>query len=498
MDCASRNSTADFVLRRRDGEAQMVVDVLGDDGLFWHGRVEACAKEGLRIRFGTGHDPGAQLIPFGKIYHGRTLSLRGYEKNSGMRYTRSIENDEELAVEALMRFGQCDLWKWYPATLLMGDSYMHFFGFISASVKGRVVKTILRGSRIQLPHPRKLIKDGDFYAAPERRPITTGKITNEENHSVPYCVSSSRDSLETGISSLLSVILTEIFSYLPTVQQNRIRTVCLVWNYALSLPLVIYHFYLDYGYARADQVAEEEYLNAASICHRWSPIITITNYPRWVPFKVVLPTSSARFLQIMMQENKNPPADKMFLHNQHWNINRDRFLRSISSNAVGEFIGYLHTELDAFASVCRTLLIRNLTVSLLSSNMVLQFRVRITNGRIGDGVRRTLNDWWEMIDNSFPAPTDDDFQMLTDWIDEAVQTWDKDIYTRIMMVVDTVQVSDPRSNLNYRREGFPMWCEINYDYLAKLDVRRLTRFTVHALLSELQNERCTLSSILSW
>ncbi|XP_055348039.1 uncharacterized protein LOC129595147 [Paramacrobiotus metropolitanus] len=203
---------------------------------------------------------------------------------------------------------------------------------------------------------------------------------------------------------------------------------------------------------------------------------------------------NAGVFQRIMQEKGYQTAHTFVLHNQKWNVNSGRF----QENVLAEFIADLHAALIAFSSVCRTLLIRNLTVALLNSSKSLQFRMVIIRGQFGGDQPVSLNALWDLIDGSFAIPTDDDLKDIATWTQETIQRADDSRYARLMKVLTKVQMPDPRDNNQYNHVLFPAPTETNFDFLLRLDVKKFSRFTVHALLSELRFRRSMLTCELSW
>ncbi|XP_055346540.1 uncharacterized protein LOC129594021 [Paramacrobiotus metropolitanus] len=501
---------------RRGGSSVTTVDVVDVDGELLSGSVFqtcrcCCMGEGIYIDFDCGskcHGPFIHRIPFDRIYLRQNWNLLQAKGQTGQLHARSIDQKEEFAAEVEISLEREEPWKRYPATLLMGDFAMCSFGLARITMPNGIITTVVRGKYIHAPFDRRLAtlaKDGDFYTATLKGNQTCcsekcrkRKLKRKiiEDHLGRGKRLKTEDTMprESGFCMLPIALSREIFEYLNTAQQCRNRNVCHKWNDILTSPLLSNRTSLEYGYLSVEEAAEEEYLNAASICHRWSKLITITNCPHAVHFKHKLPTMNAGVFQRIIQEKGYQPAQKVIIHNQQWNVCSGRFQESV----IAEFIIDLHAELTAFASVCKALVIRSLTVNLLSVGKSRQFQVVIVRGNIGTDRPLSLNDFWDLIDDSFPPPTDDDLKAVATWIQETVQRENVSRYRSIMQALMKVQVPDPRDGNQYSHVLFPAPTETNFDFLSRLNVKKLTRFTVHALLSELRFRRLTLTSELSW
>ncbi|XP_055344729.1 uncharacterized protein LOC129592665 isoform X2 [Paramacrobiotus metropolitanus] len=539
-----------------EGYEWNLVDIQGNDGLLHCGRITDSGDEGFLVDFGCGKEHAPQFVPFGRIYRYRNRSLFDDITTISWDITRSIDEKEEFPVEVLLRFHPAEACKWYPGTMLLGDFALRSFGFVRIPIAGTVMKCIVPAHRIRTPSTEghltpALVVKGDRYHAmighsartdkgaltarckktrnnglveqlirtsqEWKLPLTDGSsgvrfanglatlkwmdfvlLSDDTTYSLPQ--DSQKDSIHNDctIHCLSTEVLLEMFCFVTSIEKCKLRRVCITWKNILTSPAAAYLVLLRNGpYPSAyAYIQEGDYLHAACLFNCWNKVVVIDGCKSMKVWKDQMPSCHGGFLQRIISEGGYHPAETLILTN----VFRMMYAKKRGENSAADFIVELTEEINSYMRVCQQLVLRNITM-VLFGGFLGDIIVKIRAGRISRDQRKTVPDWWTVLDNCCPSLNECDLSSLATWIRDAhyraanKENLEPSLHSKVLSVLHNLQSADPRASVHYRGERWSMESLIN------LDVRKLKTFTCYTLRSIQRNHAMApvpLGVNLSW
>ncbi|XP_055347912.1 uncharacterized protein LOC129595032 [Paramacrobiotus metropolitanus] len=423
-----------------------VIEVLGENGALECGIVKATSASEVLVDFRCAARP-AKWIPYNRALLSR-VNLYDSQKT-----VAPIFGDHEIEdpVEVLIQRSPSEPWTWQPATVVIYDWFTGQYGFVTIYLPDGEVKAIVPQNWIRCPSKTGSLNSGllgfpdlcytqemtQFYSITLLQPrpadskgaiVTNGKKRQGENtfpaaekrpkpdvdgkvvSPVLTALSLPSDPDSPGTSAFLkqspAEILNEIFQCLPTLDQCRLRVVCAGWNDILATATVkcLLHIRYDSYFAFQNTRSRNVYLAVACAHRHWSnyavAIVGVPQKEAWrtVPSLHYWPLCDGHFLRKIMEGAAEKFPRNLVVkdvHVGHW------------ADAGEDYIAILHRLFDSLAAVCDTLTVKNFMFRVFSevdgSAVII---IRIPFGRMRNGRRLTVAQWWDMIEQGCPLLDD--------------------------------------------------------------------------------------------
>ncbi|XP_055340236.1 uncharacterized protein LOC129589485 [Paramacrobiotus metropolitanus] len=501
----------------------VVVEVRGGDGVSQCGKVVAASSSGLIGDFRC-TDRRNEWMPLDQAsMYWDPVSAYSYSGPMGSRFY----SDQGIAdpVEVLMQRSSNEPWKWHPGSVLVYDRQHGQFARVAIHLPGKDIRTVVPRNRIRrrahmisldygLLHLMELRGMGGSHAAENHlfynksvlRPVaaanaSTTPTSGKQQEPADGCLATQKwwkvflacggSSASPALMAALPApvfdagrafrvlpleILTETLYSLPTVDQCRVRAVCVVWNRLLTAAAARNLLHIQFpSKSDCSSSAGRVYIAVACAHRCWSTrTVAVVGSPVQGGFEEklrlnYLPLCDGRFLLMLIQGAvERFPEDLV--------IKDINCMYVLEDNAV-DYIITLHRVFDKLAAICHTLTVKNFTCEIFDSTEDGWVRItihmdHIPFGRMHSERCLTVADWWNMNEEGCPRLDKEQELVVSGFIKKRQQHSER-FREVLRTIVRARQTNDPRKKVTYLKPA----PAAGQHPLGLVDVDRLTRLT---------------------